>query len=181
MAHQLDQVDLAALCSGDKRAWDGFVPAAAAVIKAVARRILLASGNEQETADVMQEVFVRLSRDGFRLLRGFDAARASLSTWLGVITTGTALDLLRRKRHGEVPLDDVAEEQLGVVQHPGRQRITLPPDLLSPRQALILVLLYEHDLTPEEAGELLGIEAQTVRSQRHKAFARLRTAWSNVE
>jgi RNA polymerase sigma factor (sigma-70 family) len=177
MHERLDGIDVAVLCRGDKQAWDAFVPPAAALVKAIARRVLSANGHEYETADVVQEVFVRLSGKGFKLLREFDPQRAKLSTWLGVITSAAAVDCLRRKRRGDVPLDEVAEELLGTTDAPALRRLKLPVELLSPRQALILSLLYEKDMTPDEVAQLLRIEVQTVRSQRHKAFIKLREVW----
>jgi RNA polymerase sigma factor (sigma-70 family) len=175
MHERLDGIDVAALCLGGKTAWDDFVPPAAALIKAVARRVL--GAHEHEISDVVQEVFVRLSGDGFKLLRNFDPQRAKLSTWLGVITSAVAVDCLRRKPRGEMPLDDVPEELLGTVDAPGLAQLKLPVGLLSPRQSLILALLYEKDMTPEEVAQTLRIDAQTVRSQRHKAISKLREAW----
>ena len=35
-------------------------------------------------------------------------------------------------------------------------------------------LLYQRDLTPGEAAEIIGIDAQTVRSMHHKALTKLR-------
>jgi RNA polymerase sigma-70 factor (ECF subfamily) len=179
MHERLDGIDVAELCTGDKQAWDAFVPPAAALVKAIARRVLSASGHDHETADVVQEVFVRLSVSGFKLLRDFDPQRAKLSTWLGVITSAAAVDCLRRKRRGDVPLDEVAEELLGTTDAPALRRLQLPAELLSPRQALILSLLYEKDMTPDEVAQVLRIEVQTVRSQRHKAFIKLREAWGD--
>jgi len=180
MHKRLDEVNVAVLCTGDKQAWDAFVPPTCALAKAVARRVLSASGHDHETADVVQEVFVRLSASGFKLLRDFDPQRAKLSTWLGVITSAAAVDCLRRKRRGDVPLDEVAEELLGTTDAPALRRLQLPAELLSPRQVLILSLLYEKDMTPEEVAQVLRIEVQTVRSQRHKAFVKLREAWGEV-
>jgi RNA polymerase sigma-70 factor (ECF subfamily) len=177
MHERLDGIDVAVLCTGDKQAWDAFVPSVAALVKAIARRVLSANGHEYETADVVQEVFVRLSGRGFKLLREFDPQRAKLSTWLGVITSAAAVDCLRRKRRGDVPLDEVAEELLGTTDAPALRRLQLPAGLLSPRQILILSLLYEKDMTPDEVAQLLRIEVQTVRSQRHKAFIKLREVW----
>jgi RNA polymerase sigma factor (sigma-70 family) len=179
MHERLDGIDVAILCKGDKQAWDAFVPPAAALVKAIARRVLSANGHEYETADVVQEVFVRLSGKGFKLLREFDPQRAKLSTWLGVITSAAAVDCLRRKRRGDVPLDEVAEELLGTTDAPALRRLKLPVELLSPRQVLILSLLYEKDMTPDEVAQVLRIEVQTVRSQRHKAFIKLREVWGN--
>jgi RNA polymerase sigma-70 factor (ECF subfamily) len=54
------------------------------------------------------------------------------------------------------------------------ERLAIPPDLLSPRQALILAMLYDREMDPAEVAAALGIEVQTVRSMHHKALAKLR-------
>lgn len=173
----LEQTPLDRLVAGDKATWDAFVGAAAPVVRAVIRRTLVRAGRERDTADVLQDVFVRLCNDRFRVLRDYDPARARLSTWLGVIASSAAIDHLRRVGPGLTGLEDVAESELPAVDpvEPVRP-LNLPPDLLTARQALILKLLYEDECTVEEAARAVGIEAQTVRSQRHKAFERLR-AW----
>lgn len=177
MHERLDAADVAALGAGNKEAWDAFVPPAAALIKTIARRVLGAHGLAHEAGEVVQEVFARLCHDRFRLLRVYDPARARLSTWLGVIASAAAVDFMRGRRPNDLPLEQTPKEALMVTDAPGHARVRLPPGLLSPRQALILSLLYEKDLTPDEVGALLLIDAQTVRSQRHKALAKLRAAW----
>ncbi len=179
MASSLTEIDISALCRGDKKAWDTFVPMAASVIRSVAWRLLSASGFEQDVPDVVQEVFVRLSRENFRLLREYDHQKASLSTWIGVITNGIAIDAMRRKRQDEVPIENVPEESLGEAQLIVDWKLRLPPDVLTARQALILTLLYEHGLTTDVIANMLHIEAQTVRSQHHKAISRLRDVWQD--
>jgi len=173
----LERAPLDRLVAGDKAAWDAFVGDAAPVVRAVVRRILHGAGRAHDTVDVVQDVFVRLCRDRFRLLRDYDAARAKLSTWLGVIATSAAIDHLRRADPRGVALEEVAEADLPAVEPIDPPRpLALPADVLTPRQLLILKLLYEDDCTVDEAARALGLEAQTVRSQRHKAFERLR-AW----
>ena len=54
------------------------------------------------------------------------------------------------------------------------ERIKIPPDLLSPRQGLVLELLYQRELEVAEAAEMLGVDPQTVRSTHHKAMIKLR-------
>lgn len=172
----LNAIPLKKLTAGDKPVWDRFVALAAPLLRGVIRRTLLRSRAEGHTADVMQEVFLRLCRDDFRLLKTFDARRASLSTWLGVVATSSSIDFLRRQRMDTVALDDVGEGDLGGVTQPSPRALDLPPNLLSARQALILKMLFEQDLPVEDVAKLLRIEAQTVRSLKHKALTRLRAA-----
>lgn len=167
--------DLAKLLAGDKQAWDDFVPYAGAIMRAVIRRMLASSGREEETSDLLQDAFARLVRDDFKLLQRYDPRRAALSTWLGVIATSVARDCLRKRAPPTVELGE-APERILAVRDPAWEeaRLALPVDLLTPRQSLILKLLYEDDLDVDEVAAFLGIEPQTVRSQRHKALVRLR-------
>jgi RNA polymerase sigma-70 factor (ECF subfamily) len=54
------------------------------------------------------------------------------------------------------------------------EEVKIPEGMLSPRQALVLELLYQRDMTPGEAAEVIGIDPQTVRSMHHKALVKLR-------
>ena len=139
---------------------------------AVRRRLVLAN-REGDCDDVVQTVFVRLCDRDFRLLRRFDPGKARLTTYLTVIATSTALDHLRRQKPAQGSIDDVPEGMLAVdPKEPAGVKI--PKGLLSPRQALVLQLLYDQDLSTAEAAETMGIAVQTVRSMHHKALTSLR-------
>jgi RNA polymerase sigma factor (sigma-70 family) len=166
-----NQVDLAALIRGEKAAWDGFVRRYAGLILSAVRGAARA-GTEFE--DLVQEVFTRLCKDDFRLLKTYDPARAGLSTWLTIVARSTARDVQRRRRIGVIPIDSVPEIALAVHDEP-REKIRLPDGLLSPRQKLILSLIYERDLEVAEIAAQLGIDPQTVRSTHHKAMLKLRS------
>jgi len=169
-------IDLGALCRGEKAAWDAFVGRFAPVVQAAVRRLLRAMGRgEADIADLVQDVFLRLCKDEFRLMRGYDPARASVSTWLTVVARSTALDVLRRRTVLQVALDDVPEAALGVVapELPAESG-KLPLDGLPPRQRLVLTLLFERDMDVAEVARMLELDPQTVRSMKHKALTRLR-------
>jgi len=170
----LSDSELRQLLAGDRRIWETFVPRAAAVMRAPIRRLLSPHRLDQETGDVLQDCFLRLVRHDFRLLRRFDPARATLSTWLGVIATSATLDHLRRQPPAADPVEDHAEALAAPDAPAGDAPLALPPDLLSPRQALILKLIYEDDRDVDEVAAQLGIGAPSVRSLRHKALTRLR-------
>ena len=94
--------------AGDSDAWRRFVDQAAPVIYAAVRRVLSAPGRASDpdaASDIAQEVFVRLLKDDSRLLRRFDPARASLTTYLTVIAHSTAIDQTRRRAIPTQPLD----------------------------------------------------------------------------
>jgi len=165
--------DLGSLLTGDKAAWDRFVARHAAVIFAAVRRRLVPAGRVADAEDVVQDVFVKLCQHDFRLLRRYDPARAKITTWLTVVASSSAVDHLRRLRRRTEDIEAMPESILAVdpVVH---EEVKIPEGLLSPRQALVLELLYQRDMTPGEAAEFIGIDPQTVRSMHHKALVKLR-------
>jgi RNA polymerase sigma factor (sigma-70 family) len=174
---RLDQVDsLDELLAGDKRSWDRFVQRYAALIVAAVRGIASVSGDVE---DLTQEVFVRLCKDDFRLLRSYDASRASLSTWLTIVARSTARDALRRRRPDSVPIEMVPEIHLKVDPVEPTPKLKLPEALLSPRQREILGMLYDKEMDVAEIAAALNIDPQTVRSAHHKAMLKLRAHFKN--
>jgi len=162
---------LATLIAGDKAAWDGFVRRYAGLIVAAVRGI---APTPSDVEDLTQEVFVRLCKDDFRLMRSYDPARAGLSTWLTIVARSTARDALRRRRADSVPIDAVPEGQLAVDPVEPTPKLKLPEALLSPRQREILTMLYDREMDVAEIARLLNIDPQTVRSAHHKAMVKLR-------
>ena len=166
--------DLASLLDGDKAAWDRFVAGHAAVIFAAVRRRLVPAGRTADAEDVVQDVFLKLCQNDFRVLRTYDASRAKITTWLTVVANSTAIDHLRRLRRRTEDIEAQPEAVLAV-DPVVPERVNIPDGMLSPRQALVLDLLYRRDMTPGEAAEIIGIDPQTVRSMHHKALVKLRT------
>ncbi|MBI3516048.1 MAG: sigma-70 family RNA polymerase sigma factor [Proteobacteria bacterium] len=167
-------LDIARLRRGDKPAWDAFVSRFAGLIHAAVGGVLRQSGRDlAEAADLAQDVFVRLCKDDYRLLGLYDPSRAAPATWLTVVARSVALDAVRRRRPPAVTLDDAPESAVAV-QAIEPSGFKIPPGLLSPRQELILTMLYHRDMDPAEVGAALGIDPQTVRSMHHKALTRLR-------
>jgi DNA-directed RNA polymerase specialized sigma24 family protein len=160
-----------ALLRGEAEAWEAFVRRYAGLIVAAVRG--LAAG-QAEIEDLTQEVFLRLCKDDFRLLRSYDPARAGLSTWITIVARSTARDALRRRRAETVPLDAVPEVQLAVDPVMPVAKLKLPEALLSPRQREILAMLYDREMDVAEVAAALSIDPQTVRSAHHKAMVKLR-------
>src|SRR3984893_2625324 len=96
--------DLAALTRGDKGAWDAFVRRYAGLIMAAVRAV---AQDGAEAEDLAQEVFIRLCKDGFRLLKTYDPTRAGLTTWLTIVARSTARGPMRRRRIHAVNIEDV--------------------------------------------------------------------------
>ena len=163
----------AALLNGDAAAWEGFVRRYGGLIVAAVRGVAYAPA-PGEIEDLTQDVFVRLCKDNFRLLRSYDPARASLSTWLTIVARSTARDSLRRRRADAVPIDAVPEGRLAVEPIEPVGKLKLPDALLSRRQREILGMLYDREMDIAEVARALGIDPQTVRSGHHKAMLKLR-------
>jgi RNA polymerase sigma factor (sigma-70 family) len=167
----LADIDLAALVGGDKAAWDRFVHEYARLIFAAVRPLVREDG---EAEDFAQDVFVRLCKDDFRLLKTYDSTRAGLSTWLTIVARSTARDAIRRKRAPQIAIEDAPEAELAVDPVEPSRPVAFPEGLLSPRQKEVISMLYDKDMDVAEVASALGVDAQTVRSMHHKALLKLR-------
>ncbi len=173
----LDQhmdVDLRACLQGNKEAWDAFVGRYARVIYAAVGHVFGQWGaglTGRTTDDIAQDVFVRLIKDDYRLLRKYQPGRASLETWLTLIARSVAIDCLRKRR-----LDTSGMELSEVpAAEPTARANHVPLHLLTARQRLVLRLLFDEDRSVTEAAQMLDVEEQTIRSTKHKALSRLRS------
>jgi RNA polymerase sigma factor (sigma-70 family) len=172
-----NSLDLKALARGEKPAWDAFVRRYAGLILAAVRPVARPGA---ELEDIVQEVFTRLCKDEFRLLKTYDPARAGLSTWLTIVARSTARDMQRRRQPPIAPIDSVPEVMLSVTAEP-QEKLRLPEGLLSPRQKLVLTLLYDREMEVAEIAAALGIDPQTVRSTHHKAMLKLREHFADQD
>lgn len=169
-------VDIARLLDGDKAEWDAFVDRYTPVVWAAVRGSIFAhtgSVNDEDVRDLVQSVFVRLVDRGFRLLGSYDPKRASIVTWLTIVARSAAIDSLRKRRLHSVPIDERVLNAPAPEAAPA-EGIELPPNLLSPRQGLVLRLLCDEGMEPSEIASVLGVNVQTVRSTVHKAVIKLR-------
>jgi RNA polymerase sigma-70 factor (ECF subfamily) len=169
--------ELAALTRGEKDAWDAFVRRYSGLVMAAVRGV---AQDGVEAEDLAQEVFIRLCKDGFRLLKTYDPSRAGLTTWLTIVARSTARDAQRRRRIQGVPIEAVPESAFAVAPVEPVEKLQLPTDLLSPRQREILAMLYDRDMEVAEIAATLQIDAQTVRSMHHKAMLKLRAHFGVV-
>ncbi|MDE2229517.1 MAG: sigma-70 family RNA polymerase sigma factor [Alphaproteobacteria bacterium] len=165
-----DAIDLKALIAGNKAQWDAFVRRYAGLILSAVRTQARAGA---EIEDLVQDVFLRLCKDDFRLLKTYDPERAGISTWLTIVARSTARDVLRRRQPLTTPYETVPEAALAVTAEP-TERIKLPEGLLSPRQKLVLTMLYDRDMEVAEVATTLKVDPQTIRSTHHKAMLKLR-------
>jgi RNA polymerase sigma-70 factor (ECF subfamily) len=172
----MDRAEFDRLLAGDKDSWDRFVQGTFALIRAMAWRTLQAHRGyayPDETDDIVQNVYVKLLHSDKALLRRYDPDKASLSTWISLIARSVTIDFLRKQKH-HLPLNEAITPAEPSIQERGGETIDLPPGLLSGRQELILRLLFDKEMEPDEVASFLGIKTQTVRSAKHKAIEKLR-------
>lgn len=173
-----EQKELLSRClRGDADARNKFVDTCAPIIYGAVRRLLSGRPTGDSSVspeDITQDVFVRLWRNDACLLRTYNPARASLATWLTLVSRSVALDSLRRNKPNTVSIGPETASPAAKAQIVFDTNIVIPRKLLSPRQKLVLTLLYDHCMQVREVARLLKVEEQTVRSLRHKALQRLR-------
>ncbi len=178
-------IDLKSCLQGDLEAWDRFCDRTAGVILAAIRRTAGSQLDDPampDAEDLLQSVYLRLVKHECRLLASYDPAKASLVTWLTIVARSTTIDALRRRRltthslDGEHAPDPAAPPETAPATPASPLDQVAPLQVLTERQRLVLVLLFEDQRTVPEAAAILGVGEQTIRSTKHKAIERLRKA-----
>ncbi len=133
------------------------------------------TGNAEDAEDVLQTVFLRLLRQGWR-----PDAVSSLPTYLHRAAVNAALDVLRARRtQKQTPLEDVE----GVLsQGPAAQlRLELRAALaqLNPKSAELFALRYFEGYANPEIAELLGQTSASVAVALHRIREQLKELLSS--
>lgn len=169
---------LPALREGDRRAFDQLIRRHQRGVWRVVQRYLR---NEADTADVVQQAFVR----ALRALGSFRGA-ATLRSWLFRIAINCALSWIRDHKR-EVPTepgdlssldgDSPAHEPTALSQLETRDRgeaLRSAVARLPPKQKLVLELRVFDDLSFREVAELAECSENTAKVNFHYALKRLR-------
>jgi RNA polymerase sigma-70 factor, ECF subfamily len=159
--------------SGDSRAFRALVDAHAGPLLTYVTRIL---GNQAESEEIVQEVFVRV----WQKAAAYNGS-ARATTWLHHIAHNLAIDTLR-KRRSHVDLDPDLEdapsskrpeqllEQKQRASSLAEALLTLPD-----RQKMALLLRYEQGLKDLEIAEVLGLSVDAAESLLARAKRTLRS------
>ncbi len=169
-------INIKRLVHGDKREWDVFVEHFSAVIYSSVFKIFslhIKQIDKWDIKEVVQEVFIRLIKKDYHLLRSYRSSKASLATWLAIVARSTTIDFLRKSKPKTVSIEQEIVNSI-VYEDSKVSSINIPYVLLSSRQKLVLHLLFDKGMDTSEISELLGIDVQTVRSTKHKALKKLR-------
>ena len=146
----------------------------------MARRIL---GSKEEAEDLVQDVFLQVWKQAAR----YDGSRASVSTWLVMITRSRAIDRLRTRRVGErtietmkgfglFPTHEVASGERKVFQGERKSQLRKVLRELPVEQQQVLDMAYYGGLTQREISEKTGIPLGTVKTRTLLALRKLKGA-----
>ena len=144
------------------------------------------TGNEQDALDLAQEAFFNAWR-GLKFFKG----DSSFSTWVYRLASNACIDHLRRKkrrqdisapmpvvdeeddRPPDIPDERYAPEQV-LEQKQLRQAVAEGLDRLSDEHRQVLIMRELDGLSYQEIGQVLGLEAGTVKSRIARARLSLR-------
>jgi RNA polymerase sigma-70 factor (ECF subfamily) len=132
-----------------------------------------------DRADLVQEIAAQL----WRAFPGYDAARASVSTWMYRIALNVAISHLRnQQRHpAPVPLDEGMHDVPVDANDPeGDERLLLLQRFIERQDPLnrALLLLYLEDRSHREIADVLGISEANVATKISRLKQRLRTEYA---
>jgi RNA polymerase sigma-70 factor (ECF subfamily) len=134
-----------------------------------------ALSSRPDAEDLTQQTFER----AMRAWGGYDASRASASTWLLAIARNLLIDHLRAAGTVRTLPDDQLE---GVPAPPDRPSLGLDPDLegalaqLAPREREVIALRFGGDLSSGEIAGLTGLTAVNVQQITSRSLRRMRAA-----
>ncbi|MBN2414836.1 RNA polymerase sigma factor [bacterium] len=168
---------------GDKAAFGGLVTEYRDRVLSLAFDL---SGNYADAQDIAQEVFVKAYKN-----MAWYQEKSAFYTWLYRITVNQSRDHFRRRRD-TVPYEEIpVSASLPMEMLPAAER-TLDNEKmhrsirhalthLTENQRAAVILTYFHGLSSAEAGEVMGISANTVRTHLLRALSRLRPLLEEIK
>ena len=137
------------------------------------------TGSADDTADVCQEVFLKV----YRSLSSFKG-ESSFSTWLYRVAKNCAYDFVRKKKGENISLDETDEDGKGLelpdtdeknspeqtaLKNERKQLLWSAVSRLSEEHREIIVLRDINDYTYEQIAQMTGLEPGTVKSRLFRA------------
>jgi RNA polymerase sigma-70 factor (ECF subfamily) len=136
-------------------------------------------GNGEDTNDLIQEIFVK----AFLNLASYNKAY-TFGQWIYTIARNTFIDYVRKRRDnlsidntgGEYippPVSSTLNPEENIISHEQRSQIEDYMSRMSPKYRELIELRFFKDLSYEEIAERLSLPLGTVKTQIHRARARL--------
>ncbi|HEX9019454.1 MAG TPA: sigma-70 family RNA polymerase sigma factor [Anaerolineaceae bacterium] len=177
------EISLQALKAGDRAEFAALVERYSPQIYRLALKIL---NNTQDAEDVLQDTFIK----ALHALPEFEG-RSSISTWLYRIAVNEALMLVRKRKPGEVSIDEEKEDEQGesdpveivdwcclpesdLQSAESRAFLSQAVEKLTPTLRTVFVLRDVEGLSVRETAEALGITEATVKIRLLRARLKLR-------
>jgi RNA polymerase sigma-70 factor (ECF subfamily) len=172
---------VAAMANGDRSAMAALYDRYAALLLAVATRVL---GERREAEDLLHDVFLEV----WRQAADFDASRGTVRAWLLVRLRSRAID--RKKSVASTRVVPVDPERLLDARDPSTEDPALGPDRAALRSALaslpeeqrtVLELGYFEGLSSSEIALRIDAPIGTVKSRVAAALGKLRAGLGDSE
>lgn len=137
----------------------------------VYRTALAITGDPEASADLLQDVFLRL----YRFIHNVDISRP-LEPWLYRMTANLAYTWVKRHQRWGISWEDLAEKFTGARRPSPAAVVEAQEDWQQVRQAVlslpfsqrvVVVMYYINDLSLQEIAEVLDIPEGTVKSRLH--------------
>ena len=128
----------------------------------------------EDAEDLCEDVFAEV----YRCLPQYDAAKASLSTWIYQITRFTLIDYLRTRRPNEpLPEDVAAADDLAedFIRRETLERLAAALKTLEREERDIVVLRYYEGRSLTDISRLTGVSYGMVKVKHKRALRALRT------
>jgi RNA polymerase sigma-70 factor (sigma-E family) len=152
--------------------YEGFREFVAARGKALTRAAYLLTGDQHLAEDLLQNVLSRVVSRWDRLL-----VKGNPESYIRTSLYREYVSWLRRKRNSEIPTEVLPEAVTATdFADLSTLRLSLERalDKLTRQQRAVIVLRFYEDLSEADAARILGCSVGTIKSQTHRALARLR-------
>ena len=148
------------------------------------------TGNEQDAEDMVQETFLR----AYKQLNRFES-RAGFGTWLHRIAANCSLDLLRKRKREDEPVDAVqleSEEPVPTLSSQApppddqvfhlevQQKVEAVLEQLTPMERTAFVLRHFEGRSIEEIARALGTGPSATKQSIFRAVQKMRRALNPV-
>lgn len=176
---------VAKLIAKDNRAWREFHERYTALIRRCIARVCMRFPRlcaEEDVAEVMANLTLSLAADDMRKLRAWSPDRgARFSTWIGMLATHAAWDLVRSAARQprmltatDVDLieSEATTEETVLAGERLEALYSVLPELTT-KDKTFLRLYFVDECSPEDVAARMSISLNTVYSKKHKLRARL--------
>jgi RNA polymerase sigma-70 factor (ECF subfamily) len=166
MSENVDAARVRECLAGDPQAFAALVEQYEKPVYNVALRMLR---NSEDARDIAQTVFMK----AYQNLSNYDP-QYKFYSWIYRMAINESLNILRVRGRNAGPVDErLPEEGAGpselLAEEQTRELVLEAVERLKPEHRAVIVLRYFVDRNYEDMGEILGIDAKTVKSRLYTA------------